>query len=227
MHDESQNSNNNNANNAENPIWLSTYSILTAERILERFQVNLSREKLLQTLKDPESPYHHLLAVPLKNIFNGIIMKQVYDYQVYAQKLFIDYKLATTAPAEDSEQPTQAPDKEINIKYKELMHLNDIFEEKQHLHQQLIAKSQAWLIQQTRETMLEVNAETSVIIKGFCADAESLRLTFQNLREQFRELIIESTAILSVTSDYKFDPEQVAENKASLDFDPEITEVPY
>jgi hypothetical protein len=212
----------------DSPIWLSTYGILTAERILERFKINLSRKELLETLKNPDSVYHHLLTVPLKNIFNGIVIKQVYDYQVYAQKLFIDYKLASTAPAEDSEEATPAPDSDIDIKCKELMQLNELFDKKQHIHQQLIAKSQAWLIKQTRETMLEVNTETSSKIEGFSADVESLLITFQDLREQLRELIIQTTAILSVTSDYKIDPEQMAENKESLDFDPEMTtEVTY
>jgi len=216
-----------NAAGTDSPVWLSTYGILTAERILERFQISLSRKELLETLQNPESPYHHLLTIPLKNIFNGIVIKQVYDYQVYAQKLFIDYKLASTAAAEDSEEPTHAPESDIDIKCNELMQLNDLFDEKQHVHQQIIAKSQAWLIKQTRETMFEVNAETSSKIEGFSADVENLLLTFQDLREQFRELIIQTTAILSVKSDYKLDPEQIAENKESLDFDPEIAEATF
>ena len=211
-------------NDTGNPIWLSTYGLLTAERLLERFRITLSHPELLDALKNQDSPYHHLLTVPLKNIFNGIIIKQVHDYQVYMQKLFIDYKLTSTKPEVEGEPPAQNSGGEIDVKYNELVELSNIFEEKKHEHQQLIAKSQDWLIQQTHESVLKINAETSSQIEMFGTQIESLLLTFQDLLLQFRELIIQTTSVLNVMPDYKFVLEQMEQNKASLDFDPELTE---
>ena len=210
---------------ADNPIWLSTYGVLTAERLLERFKITLSREALADALTNQASPYHHLLTVPLKNISNGIIIKQIHDYQVYMQKLFIDYKLHSTKVEVENEQPRQGSGEALEIQLKELEELSTLFEEKKHEHQQLIANSQAWLIQQTHESMFEINTETSSQIEMFGSQIESLSLAFQNLLHQFRELIIQTTTVLNMLSDYKIDFEQMAQNKIFLDFDPQITEV--
>jgi len=208
--------------NIDNTIWISTYGVLTAERLLERFQIKLSREELRDALKNQESPYHHLLTVPLKNIFNGIVIQQIYDYQVYIQKLFIDYKLTSTKVVPENTPTNQDDNHEIEEKYKKLALLSKTFEEKKHEHQQLIAKSQAWLIQQTHESVLKMNNETANQIETFAKQIDLLLLTFKELLPQFRELILETTSVLTLMSDYKFDLEQMEKNKAFLDFDPEL-----
>lgn len=209
----------------DNPAWLSTYGLLTAKRLLERFQITLSHEELLDALNNQNNPYHHLLTVPIKNISNGIVIKQVHDYQVYMQKLFIDYKLSSTNVVAKDGQPAQSSDEEIDIKYNELAQLSELFDEKKHEHQQLIAKSQSWLIKQTHESMLEVTPETSDQIETFATQTESLRLALLDLLQQFRDLIIQTTSVLTMMADYKPDLEQMEENKALLDFDPLFTEV--
>ena len=78
----------------EYKAWISTYGLLTADRILSRFNIRLSTEELTQALNQKNNPYYILLRVPLKNIFNGIILQQANDYQVYVQKLLIDYRLS-------------------------------------------------------------------------------------------------------------------------------------
>ena len=83
--------------------WFSTYGILTAERVLERFNIRLRYDELLTAVKNPMSVYYMLLRVPIKNVFNGIILQQAHDYQVYAQKLFVDYGLSEeTMQSEES-----------------------------------------------------------------------------------------------------------------------------
>jgi hypothetical protein len=73
--------------------------------------------------------------------------------------------------------------------------------------------------------MLEITPETSRQIETFGTQTESLRLALLDLFQQFRDLIIQTTAILSMMSDYKLNPEQAEKNKAMLDFDPLFTEV--
>ena len=206
-----------------NPAWLSTYAQVTAASVLGGFQIYLPHEELCKTLQEPESPYHYLLTIPSKNIFNGIVCKQGQDYQAYAQKLFIDYKLTVIKIEDETEQETDHADSAIEMKYHELVQLGELFEEKRLEHKKLIAKSQIWLIQQTEEGVFEVNSDQSSQINEFGAQVENNLLAFQSFNQKFRGLIIETTALLSVMSDYTIDPEKMAENKTSLDFDPAIT----
>ena len=74
--------------------WFSTYGMITAERILGKYQIRLSHEELIAALKSPICFYHKLLSVPLKNVLNGIVLQQANDYHIYVQKLFIDYLLS-------------------------------------------------------------------------------------------------------------------------------------
>ena len=74
--------------------WFSTYGVITAERILGNYKINLAHTDLVGAIKSPFSFYHRLLQVPLKNVLNGIVLQQANDYHIYAQKLFIDYLLS-------------------------------------------------------------------------------------------------------------------------------------
>src|SRR5690606_37160436 len=78
--------------------------VITAERMLNRYQIRLQSTELLIAIKSPVSFYHRLLQVPLRNVLNGIIMQQAYDYHVYAQKLFIDYLLSGESGKDEEAQ---------------------------------------------------------------------------------------------------------------------------
>jgi hypothetical protein len=205
-----------------NPEWLSTYGILTAERILERFKIKLSKDELMNTLKDPNSRYYHLLTLPLKNIFNGILVNQVHDYQVYAQKLMIDYLLSKSEPAEeDANQQGTNAEEELKIKQEDLMRLGETFEARTHEHRELIAESQAWLIQEApKHDDLSLSDEIAM----FSGRAEEMMLILQNLRTEFRTIILDTTSLLNVVPDYYIDEEKLAENQVSLDFDVNLDE---
>lgn len=201
-----------------NAEWLSTYGVLTAERILERFNIRLSHDELIKTLKNQDSHYHHLLTMPLKNIFNGILVNQVHDYQVYAQKLLIDYKLSKTEPvvSEESEQKKGTHSEEaLQTKQIELMQLGEMFTAKKQEHRQLISDSQAWLIQQAPK---QENLAQATEMLTFSKHGDDLMLAFQQLRTEFRTLIIEITSLLAVAPNYYMDEEKLAKNHESLAF---------
>ncbi|MDF1677360.1 MAG: hypothetical protein P1U32_01535 [Legionellaceae bacterium] len=206
------------------PEWLSTYGILTAERILERFSIRLSHEELISTLKDRESRYYHLLSMPLKNIFNGILINQVHDYQVYIQKTLIDYKLTTTGGLENEDETQQGTnaEEEIRIKQGELITLGETFEEKKYAHRQLISDSQRWLIY---EAPKENSLSNSPDLAGFNERAEELLFAFKNLRAAFRTLILDVTALLQVMPDYHLDEEKMAQNQEALGFNADLDEI--
>ncbi len=205
----------------KNPEWLSTYSILTAERILERFSIKLSSDELINTLRDPESHYYHLLTMPLKNIFNGLLINQVHTYQVHVQKLLVRYKLSQTGAADDGQLGTHS-EEELKVKQKDVIQLGETFEGRKNEHCQLISDSQAWLI---REAPKKENVALSSEMAAFGARAEEMMLILKNLRTEFRTLILDVTALLNVLPDYTIDAEEMAESQAALDFDASLGDV--
>ncbi|MDI9818896.1 MULTISPECIES: hypothetical protein [unclassified Legionella] len=127
-------------------IWLSTYGLVTAERILESYKIRLQQKELISAIKNPNTFYHHLLRVPLKNVLNGIILQQAHDYQVYAQKLFVDYLLSgETGKGEDS--PGGLTREDLEKERQGLISMGDAFHQQTITHNNLIAESQKKLIQ--------------------------------------------------------------------------------
>ncbi|QLZ69023.1 hypothetical protein FOLKNPGA_01805 [Legionella sp. PC1000] len=125
--------------------WFSTYGIITAERILGRYQVNLAQTELVVAIKSPFSFYHRMLQVPLKSVLNGIILQQANDYHVYVQKLFIDY-LLSGENSKDEEAQGAATREVIEKERQQLVALGDEFNNVQGEHAHFIAASQAVLI---------------------------------------------------------------------------------
>lgn len=131
-------------------MWFSTYGLLTSSRILERFNIKLENDELLIAMKDPFNVYHKLLIIPLKNVFNGIILQQAHDYQVYAQKLFVDYLLSgESGKSEDS--PGANTREDLEQARLRLVDVGESFNEQEIAHQHLIAESQAKLIKVARD----------------------------------------------------------------------------
>lgn len=125
--------------------WFSTYGLVTAQRIMERLKIDLPSHELITVIKSPFGFYHQLLQIPLKNILNGIILQQAYDYHVYAQKLFIDYLLSgenSKGPEAQGASTREALESERQM----LTTLGENFNKLQLEHQSLIARSQASLI---------------------------------------------------------------------------------
>lgn len=127
--------------------WFPTYGIITAQRLLERYRINLSDTDLLNALKTPNSFYHRILNIPMKNVFNGIILQQARDYQIYAQKIFVDYLMS----GENSKTP-ETPGGEIRERVEEqrvaLNVLGDGFDNSESEHNKLITDTQVALMQQ-------------------------------------------------------------------------------
>ncbi len=131
-------------------MWFSTYGLLTAKRILEGFKIYLDNEELTAAFKNPGSVYYLLLRVPLKNVFNGIILQQAHDYQIYAQKLFIDYLLSGEGN-KDAESPGANTREDLEALRNKLMEIGANFNKDEEIHQRLIFDSQASLIKLSDE----------------------------------------------------------------------------
>jgi len=148
--------------------WFSTYGVITAERILGRYNIIIPSDSLINAVKNSTSFYHRLLKVPIKNVLNGIILQQANDYHIYAQKLFIDYLLSGESGKSEEFQGALTRESLENER-QQLVSLGDRFHQLQVGHNELISTSQASLIKVTREWQatleLTVHAVHAVLVK--------------------------------------------------------------
>lgn len=125
--------------------WFSSYGLITVERLIERYHIHLNQADLLKALSTPGTFYHQLMQLPLRNVFNGIIFQQARDYQVYAQKLYIDY-LISGESGKDPAAPGSGTREDIENERNALVKLGEQFHELELSQEKLISDSQTLLI---------------------------------------------------------------------------------
>lgn len=130
--------------------WFSTYGLITSQRILGHYQINLPQKELIPAVKNQNSFYHVLIQVPLKNVLNGIILQQGNDYHIYAQKLYIDYLLSGES-GKPPEAPGSSTREALEAERQELVTLGEHFNETQLAHDGLISSTQSGFIKLTKE----------------------------------------------------------------------------
>ncbi len=182
-------------------MWFSTYGLLTAKRVLERFNIRIENDELVAAMKNPQSIYHQLLSVPLKNIFNGIILQQAQDYQLYVQKLFIDYLLSGEGGKSD-ESPGGTTREDLENERTKLLDAGESFERIESAHRHLIAESQARLINISTELQHSLQMASTIIgqrlrAKGVVKDD---KLTQQAIRRALIHYNNDEEEILAVSS---------------------------
>ena len=199
--------------------WFSTYGLLTSERILERFNIILPHDELINSVKDPFSIYFQLLRVPLKNVFNGIIYQQAHDYQIYAQKLLVDY-LPSGEDAKEKDSPGAATREELDMERIKLIEMGEAFWKLEEAHQLLIAESQARLVDLSQDLMaLSLEPQKIESMAEYIERTEDININMRSYRSQFYNLILRITELLKLMSDYHIDQEKMAANQVALEFD--------
>lgn len=143
-------------------MWFSSYGLITAKRILDRFDIHIDDEELTLAINNSQSIYYQLLRVPLKNIFNGIILQQAHDYQVYAQKLFIDYLLSAES-VQNEEGPGANTREDLETERVKLISVGEGFSQQESEHLNLIAESQATLIGLSKNLQTSLQTATKKI----------------------------------------------------------------
>ncbi len=155
-------------------MWFSTYGFLTSQRILERLNLHLTQNDLMVAIKNTHCAYFIMLRVPLKNIFNGIILQQAHDYQVYAQKIFIDYLLSGES-GKDETLPGANTRDDLEQERTKLMEIGAEFSKLETEHQILISESQASLI--------ELSSERSKVLQATAKKLGQILTAHQILKE--------------------------------------------
>ncbi|WP_133127256.1 hypothetical protein [Legionella nagasakiensis] len=200
-------------------LWFSTYGLLTAERILERFKIRLVQDELISAVKNPRSIYFQLLRVPLKNIFNGIILQQARDYQGYAQKIFIDYLMSGQAD-KPPESPGASIREDMETERKNLVEVGEAFSEQEAAHLKLISESQASLIKLARELQKILETASQKIARVL--QSHNLAKSQDTIQQAIRSATIrydkEEDEIFSKTSSFW----SIMEKELNLTFNDEL-----
>ncbi len=157
-------------------LWLSTYGLLTAQRILERYHLSLEQDELLASLSNPLSIYAQLVRLPLKNIFNGLIRQQAHDYQVYAQKLFIDYLMSGQGNKEP-DSPGANTRSDLENERTQLTDMGAGFNDQEFEQESLISESQVVCMKHAeawRQSMQTVYQKITELLKKEKAEVDPL-----------------------------------------------------
>lgn len=191
--------------------WFSTYGIITSQRILGHYKIDLPQKELLPAIKNPTSFYHKLIQVPLKNVLNGIILQQANDYHIYVQKLYIDYLLSG-----ESGKPPEAQGagtrEALEEERKALVTLGEQFNQVQLDYEAIISSSQKVLIKITKglttffetgvKSIVKILASQNVLVKNSqVKDSVVHALIFYGVHEDFKpnEFINKMNELLQIS----------------------------
>ena len=194
--------------------WCSTYGIITAQRLLEMYKIKLQSDDLIHALKTPDSFYNLLLRVPLGNVFNGIILQQARDYQLYAQKLFIDYLLSGETGKEDT-SPGGATREDLEVQRQSLLQMSESFHATELAHESLIVKSQSLLM----KDVIDWNKQLEAITQSVKSHLRSMDIVKSDA------LIMQALITLLVRYDFKDDFANKTESWVAVEkiFDSSLT----
>ncbi len=209
--------------------WLSTYGLVTVQRIFDLFHFDIEYTNAKEILNNKNRVYYNFLRVPFINIFNNIIISQVEGYREYIQKIFIDYLLSGAA------NETNAPSQGASIREtleedrQKFMSLADEFDIECFNHNSLIADSQASLIKMAKgkfKNMEEVQdsdkQELLELVENFEEKGKLLTAKFRDFRRLFQEMIVTTQELMDTLPNYQVDEQQLEMYKESINFDTNI-----
>lgn len=176
------------ANTTKSTATLSSYALMTAERLFSVLGITLSREQIMCAMKNNQSVYGTLLTVPLKNVLNGIVLQQATDYQIYLQKLFIDYLMSgMTTLTEDSPGAQTRKDIETHREYVQNLGIKLQALELEHLN--LISETQKTLIELTQNLFQHFDRLSSKIAS--LIDKQGHSVADKNIRQVINLSVLE------------------------------------
>ena len=161
----------------EQEAWFSTYGILTYKRILEKFKIKLGYKFIVELSRKQYSLYSLLIQSSAINVFNSIIFQQASDYQIYVQKIIIDYQLSEEAKKDETMQGANVR-AELESERKNLVSLNAEFQNQLFNQEKLIFNTQKNLkklaeeIEEAFQTMLfilQIDASNKDLIEALRA----------------------------------------------------------
>lgn len=164
--------------------WLSTYGMMTAERILEKYQFNPGLKRLMPALKNPQSVYYQMMMIPVNNVLSGIVCEQAKSYQLYCQKIYIDYYVSG-----ENSKPKDASGGQMRMHIEQLQEefssISDRFQRKENEYLEFIASSQADLIAFGKRLNSALQALIQTASQCIGEDAtQAIKMTLAQVRGQ-------------------------------------------
>lgn len=146
----------------------STYSVLTAERLLEQFNVKLTSKRIKQQVFHTDTFYHKLMFLPARAINLNVHYEQCRDFQAYAQQKLIHYLFSGETSKSEEEPGNQMRD-DIENKRLKLIEMGKEMAEwehkeasfKQTFYSSLEERLKAW-----HETVKAVSKEAALLLKN-------------------------------------------------------------
>lgn len=222
---------NNKSMDEDGSSWYSTYGLVTTERIFDLLGITLDQDDLYVISQSPQSPYYQLLQVPLKNIFNGIIINQATDYREYAQKMLVDYLLSGAANLSEEQTKHEGARLELELMRTELIESGEKFDLLQFEHYKLINDSQrtsmdlaATLPDLDELPNEQQGTEVMQTMQPFLEQAEALSRQIKNFRKQFYDTILKARDLLDSIPEYFNQLESQPEHMELLHFDAKLGE---
>lgn len=124
--------------------FLSTYQWVTVGQLLDGYGLKLPDTCVLDIIREKSSFYYQMLRLPAINVLNGIIVEQTKSYQIFIQKLFVDYLVSGEADVEETlGSETRAS---LETARQQVVELSAKFEEAEAAREKLIVESQCELI---------------------------------------------------------------------------------
>ncbi|OGV25806.1 MAG: hypothetical protein A3F18_05705 [Legionellales bacterium RIFCSPHIGHO2_12_FULL_37_14] len=168
---------------------LSTYQWVTVGQLLETYGIKLPEAYVIELLNKKTSFFYLMLKVPAINVLCGIIVDQVKTYQIFIQKLFVEYLVSGADDVEESMGSETR--KQIEAARKGMLILGGAFEELELDRETLILDSQrklqAWMnnfigsIKQTRlDLQVKINSVTQEEVKISLVDLYHLYVDADN-----------------------------------------------
>lgn len=222
---------NNKSMDEEQSTWYSTYGLVTLERIFALLNIHFKQEELHTISRSPKSPYYQLLQVPLKCLFNGIIISQANDYREYAQKVLVDYLLSGAANLPPEQTKPEGVQFELELMRQNVIASSEQFDLLQFEHYHLINNSQRQAIETAHTLPVprvlidnSKGAEIQAMMLSFLKQAEDVNQKAKNFRKQFQETILRCRELLDSVPEYFGRFETKTEHTEALFFDSKLGE---
>ncbi|MCX7115882.1 MAG: hypothetical protein NTW08_08265 [Gammaproteobacteria bacterium] len=121
--------------------WLSTYQWMTVGRLLSDYGFDINDADVVEILSHKTSFYYQMLTIPMMNVLNGIILDQTKEYQLFLQKLFVDYLMSGESD-KSAEEPGSVTRKDLDEERSKTIAYSKEFEQVMAAHEDLIVHSQ-------------------------------------------------------------------------------------
>lgn len=191
----------------------STYRILTAQRILQNYGVELSQVDIQQAVNDSDSVYYAPLHCTFDIMYDRLILEQARTYLSVAQQAMVDILLMSQTKMNPSngaadDQGANSPMNNANEQLEDLQNtleqLNKAYQNEDFFLLELVAESQVNIRSLFKEGESSL-AQSRDYLEPFLNRAADTKNQILELCEQIRGWIVQLNQLIPLLPDYRQD----------------------